>query len=559
MRNLRLALKKHKLLVILFIVAFILRIIGINWDEGMHFHPDERMLIMVADRITFWNQLNPDFFNYGSLPVYILKGVSQLIDLFVVGTNAISNYDKMLYVGRSLSILNDLIVIGLIYKIAKLLFEKKEIALFSVFFYVFAFFPIQNTHFFIVDTFLNLFGTLLIYLLIRYIKKPNRPLLFIIGITFAAAITTKVTALLFAPVIALSVFFALSGSLKNKLISTVINGFYLLITTLVFSFIFMPYAFINSAQFLKEITLQLKMNSDPYIFPYTLQYVGTLPYWYYIKNIAMWGLGPFIFAFFLLGVYEHVIQFKFAHLKHWFKKHNAEISVLIIFYLFYILYFLIIGKSAVKFMRYMLLLYPFFCIIAGYGAYELFFHVSAKLRKNAMAISFFFIILWTLAFVNIYSSQTTRIEASRWIYEYIPAGSTLAVEHWDDRIPIFDVGKYNYEEMTLYERPDDEVKWQGLNKKLENTDYIIIASNRLYVPLQRLNDCEKYLSCYPKTAEYYQKLFSEKLGFTKVAEFTSYPQIPLGPWTFEIIDDEADESFTVYDHPKIMIFRKINR
>ncbi|HRN71473.1 MAG TPA: hypothetical protein PLS49_09955, partial [Candidatus Woesebacteria bacterium] len=97
-------------------------------------------------------------------------------------------------------------------------------------------------------------------------------------------------------------------------------------------------------------------------------------------------------------------------------------------------------------------------------------------------------------------------------------------------------------------------------EKLQRTDYIIIASNRLYTPLQRLKDCKGNTDrCYPKTAEYYQKLFNEKLGFTKVAEFTSYPRIPLGPWTFEIIDDTADESFTVYDHPKIMIFRKINR
>ena len=32
------------------------------------------------------------------------------------------------------------------------------------------------------------------------------------------------------------------------------------------------------------------MNSDAYIFPYTLQYVDTTPYIYYLKQIFLWVL-----------------------------------------------------------------------------------------------------------------------------------------------------------------------------------------------------------------------------------------------------------------------------
>ncbi|HRN69801.1 MAG TPA: glycosyltransferase family 39 protein, partial [Candidatus Woesebacteria bacterium] len=401
-------------------------------------------------------------FNYGSLPVYILRGVSQILE--IISQKSIANYDGMLYIGRTLSLLNDIVVIIFIYKIAKLLFGKKEVALFASFFYVFAFFPIQNTHFFIVDTYLNLFGTLLIYTVLTYLKKPSLFKLFILGVIFAAAITTKVTAILFAPVIGLALLFANTGSWLQKIVPTLLQGLLLVCITLIFSFLCMPYGFIHFEQFMDEISLQLKMNSDPYIFPYTLQYVGTLPYWYYIKNIAIWGLGPFIFGFFLLGVYEHAIQFKFAVLKKWFKQHQKEISIFIIFYLFYILYFLIIGKSAVKFMRYMLIMYPFFAIIAGYGAYEGFKSLKGLQKKWIMGICFAFIMLWTLAFINIYTTKTTRIQATEWIYTYIPEGSTLAVEHWDDRIPVFDPGKYMYEELTLYDIPDNDLKWQILNE-----------------------------------------------------------------------------------------------
>ena len=96
-----------------------------------------------------------------------------------------------------------------------------------------------------------------------------------------------------------------------------------------------------------------------------------------------------------------------------------------------------------------------------------------------------------------------------------------------------------------------------MNEKLKKSDYIIIASNRLYVPLQKLTDCKKYKVCYPKTAEYYKKLFNNQLPFNKVAEFSVYPQLKIGKWKLEINDDTADESFTVYDHPKIFIYKKI--
>src|SRR3989338_2214596 len=96
-------LMKSKIALILILLsAYFIRIFGVNWDQGFHLHPDERMLIMVADKINFFKNLNPDFFNYGSLPIYILKGFSQLID-FIFSTN-LSNYQGMLITGRSLSI-----------------------------------------------------------------------------------------------------------------------------------------------------------------------------------------------------------------------------------------------------------------------------------------------------------------------------------------------------------------------------------------------------------------------------------------------------------------------
>ena len=178
-----------------------------------------------------------------------------------------------------------------------------------------------------------------------------------IGIVFAAALTCKVSAIIFLPIVLLSLITPLLSkegwsrfigigvvSLKQIMVRLSLFG----ICALIFAFLFMPYAFIDYVQFLSDVTAQVRMNSDPYVFPYTLQYVGTMPYIYYLKNIFIWGLGPVISILALVGLL-----------------HNRSYKKHALFFLFYLIYVIIIGKSAVKFMRYMLLMYPFFAIMAG--------------------------------------------------------------------------------------------------------------------------------------------------------------------------------------------------
>lgn len=525
-------------LIFIVILGFALRLFGINWDQGFHLHPDERQLIFVADQINFFKNLNPNFFNYGSLPVYLLKGSAQLFDLIL--PTSLATYDGMLFLGRYFSILADLGTIYLIFKISLLLFKDRKIALFSSFFYAIAFFPIQNSHFFIVDTFLTFFITLLIFALLRYLKKPIPQDVVLIAFAAACAATTKITAVLFLPFIAL-VLFVKTKTLKDI---SIFSFFFLL-----FSFLFMPYAYLNWQKFLQDISLQLQLSSNPYIFPYTLQYVATVPYFYYLKNIFLWGLGPVIAGLSILGLF-FIIRNLFVRVKDQVSLNTKYVMLTTLFYLFY---FLVVGRSAVKFMRYMLPMYPFFAILAGYSFSKL---AGGGVKTSTGPVKFIatslilvFAVFWALMFVGIYSHKHTRIAATEWIHQNIPAGSAIAVEHWDDRLPLWNSERYMIVELPLYDQPDDERKWSLMSERLGQTDYLIIASNRLYVPLQRLADCSKYEHCYPRTAVYYQGLFSGNLQFEKVVEFSVHPG-------FGISDEGADESFTVYDHPKIMIFKR---
>jgi hypothetical protein len=101
----------------------------------------------------------------------------------------------------------------------------------------------------------------------------------------------------------------------------------------------------------------------------------------------------------------------------------------------------------------------------------------------------------------------------------------------------------------------------------------VLSSQRLYAPITRLSHR------YPLASRYYQQLFAEQLGFRLVAAPTVFPQLA----GVALVDDpragltlsvppllaervppglalslgQADESFTVYDHPQPLVFQKV--
>ncbi|HVG00036.1 MAG TPA: DUF2298 domain-containing protein, partial [Chloroflexia bacterium] len=64
----------------------------------------------------------------------------------------------------------------------------------------------------------------------------------------------------------------------------------------------------------------------------------------------------------------------------------------------------------------------------------------------------------------------------------------------------------------------------------------------------------RLLWAYPAQTKYYELLFAEKLGFVRVHTTQVSPEL-LG---IKINDQPADESFTVYDHPRVDVFKKVS-
>jgi len=155
-----------------------------------------------------------------------------------------------------------------------------------------------------------------------------------------------------------------------------------------------------------------------------------------------------------------------------------------------------------------------------------------------------------LLFSFIYFSPDIRFTASEWIYKNIPSNSQILFDTGNVLdIPIsppnyqLPITNYSLVSFDFYHLDENPELFSELLHYLETSDYIIVPSRRIFA--NHLRIAEKY----PKTAKYYQLLFSGKLGFVQIAK--------IEPFYSKIFkDEEAEETFTVFDHPTIRIYRK---
>lgn len=543
------------LCAVLLLAAFF-RLYGLNWDQNHHLHPDERFLTMVVGALKWpkslsqyfnpqTSPLNPynanfGFFVYGTLPLKIVKAGTEFINL----TNY--DYNNIALVGRLISAIFDLGIVLLIYKIGQKIFNEK-IGVLASFLYSISVLPIQLSHFFAVDTFLVFFLTLSFYFLISVINNRSLIINVLLGASFGFALACKISALLFLPIITFGYLLTFFKNRNLKLFAIRYSLF------AIFSYFFLRLAdprifadnnFFNAllnSRFIANIKeLRSSSDSDTW-FPPAIQWIKTKPIIFPLKNMILWGLGLPLGILAIGGVVYSLFKMR--------KLGNLLILSWII------ILFAYQGIQFAKPMRYFYPIYPFLAILTANFLCQL--TNSLKQKVNNKIVLLFFcpfvlsLLIWPLSFMAIYSNSHSRVTASRWIYENIPSGSTISCEHWDDCLPLGIEGKssslYKTEMLTLYDQDTPE-KWQKTNQQLERADYLIMSSNRLWGSIPRLP--EKY----PITTKFYQDLFAENLDFQKVAEITSYPTIPI--LNIQISDDSSDESFTVYDHPKILIFKK---
>jgi len=173
-----------------------------------------------------------------------------------------------------------------------------------------------------------------------------------------------------------------------------------------------------------------------------------------------------------------------------------------------------------------------------------------------------FVLTWAfvyaLAYLRVVNSPHPYEAASRWIYANIAPGSRLLSVHWDDKLPLslpgFSPQDYHYQwfseqwELPVYER-DSEEKLNQMAERLSQADYLIFPTPRIPGSIPRLPEE------FPHTTAFLRLLYADRLGYELVRTFKTRPAF--GPISFN--DDLADESISVYDHPKVAVFKNVRR
>jgi YYY domain-containing protein len=559
--------RARRALGVILAAGALLRLIGINWDAGHHLHPDERFISMVEERLEFpktpaeyfdsaGSPLNPynrgyGSFVYGTLPMLVTKVVAKAIGQ--------DGYGGAHLVGRTLSTFADLFSVWLAYLLARRFSRDRRVALAAAALLAFCPLGLQLSHFWNVDTFLTAFSTAALLGAVRMAQGRSRPLeVAAAGVAVGLAVACKVTALALLLPLGIGVLLGVfrigipQGTREAALAFGKAAGRFglALVAAALTTRVALPYAFAPGLfsfaldpRYVEDMKRLAQLSSTISGFPPASQWAGRTIL-FPLKNLVLWGAGPFFGLAALAAFVWGVLEFR--------KRPRRSLAPILAHALFLIAYH---GTATAKSMRYFYPAYPGLAVLAALFLAAIASAagerrgLAARLARLAPTIAVAATLIWGLAFTSIYRREHPRVTAARWIYENVPPPARIGNEAWDDGQPLpfpgYDVAQYAGPVLPLV-NPDSARKVEDVVGALTQSDWVAVTSNRTYGNMTRIPEV------FPMLRAYYRALFDGRLGFELAADFSSYPS--LGPLKFP--DDRAEEQFTVYDHPRVLLFRK---
>jgi YYY domain-containing protein len=472
------------LLIVVLLVGAYFRFSGSAWGDLQYQHPDELFLTSVTYNIspvhslaeyfdTATSTLNPNntgagFFVYGTLPVFIVRGLADL-------THQLSNLQLF---GRQMSALVDLATVALLYFVVKRLYGPK-VGILAAMFSALAVMQIQQSHFYTTDNFATFFMLLAAYFAVEIMVGENRPAgaaadqtmlekssistrlgayfsrLFAdrlfwfsaaFGLALGMAVASKLNAFPLAILLpgALAVRYfgdrdkkgapdgsaspiarrSFEGFLAKMFVFMVVGALFSLLAFRVFQ----PYAFSGlglNPKWLSNIQEQQADASPNAGLLWNLQWARRT-HLYSFENLTVWGLGlP-------LGIlaWAGFLWMGWRMLKGEWRKH-------IVLWSWTAIYFVWQSLQYNPNMRYQLPIYPLLVMIAAWAVFDWARPRLAGLKKlnwrlilagTVGGIVLVLTFAWAYAFSRIYLRPEPRVAASEWIYQNVPGPIDLQIK-----------------------------------------------------------------------------------------------------------------------------------
>lgn len=525
--------KTWLLLVVLWGAA--LRLSGVAWDGFTYQHPDERFVLMealkleaprsLAEALDPWqtptnpNNRGTKFFVYGALPLQLLRAFTTPFGLNRLG--------ELLPAARLLTTFVDLIAMLLLMTMARRLVGVRGMLLAGVL-YGSAPLLVQQARFATVDV----WGTTLVvaaaWEVVGWPVTLARVLRAGLWVGLAVACKPNLAMAGLLPLVAVAVAARRRSGKWMVLLGWVVAALAVLGTAALVAVKLADPGVFDGVLSLRPNPRRLAaLQQLAWYFegggqyPPNLQWADRLPVLEPLANLLIWGTGPLLGVVVVLGVARVAGRALLGETRWW---------PVLAFAVPALVWPLTRFVSSVRHFEPVL---PF-AVLAG--AWWL-----ARRRRWVRALVVGGTMLWGLAWASIAWRPHTRVEASRWLHDNLPAGAVVTAEYWDDALPLGRGHGLEQVTMRVFD-PDTAAKREAMLAALELADAVVLASQRGVGSICRVPDA------YPLTSEYYHLLFSGALGFRPAASFTRR----LGP----LSTLSAEESLSVYDHPPVWVFVK---
>lgn len=592
------------ILLLITVAALGLRMNGLDWDGGSFYHPDERSIYLRADcmyRVLTespgWDScqnrdfpqdtpgfpgpgtlldkdaspLNPHWFPLGTIIIYLLVGIRFLMEPFMDQVRL----EDLASAGRALAAFVDTASVVLLFFLGRRLFGQGA-GLLAAALGAFTVFNIQVTHFYRPESFVVLLALVAFWWMLNVLERGRLRDHVVLGLVIGTTFAFRGSSLPILAPVALTYAALLwkrweAGERDSSLMWPVLGpGMLAFVAALGTFVVLQPYALIDYRKYVGDLGWEAMVARTAGLVPYTLQYVG-IPRngLYELRQTAVWALGLPLGVVAWGGLLAAVVAgFRRPRIGEWLL--IAWVVVLLGG---------IVPLFEVKFLRYVGPVLPVLVLLGSHWLVEAYRFARERgiVWRRAVQVVMAFVVVSTafyaLAFASTYFTDHPGIQASVWMNENAPAGSSVLTDnHWDEGFP--NLGRFNVDQLRIHEGDTPQKVWDAADQ-IERADYIMSYSNRPWGSILRAPER------YPYSSAYYRALFSGELGFELVRGFARYPTLAGAsfvhdPFTAAGIERPenvpgvdtgalaldlgyADENVTNYDHPLTLVWQNVER
>jgi 4-amino-4-deoxy-L-arabinose transferase-like glycosyltransferase len=441
-------MKKQTSLLILgviLLISLILNLWGISYGLPQKYFPDEGRIVNHALAFGL-GDFNPHYFNYPGLSMYLLfilyggyYALGSLSGLFASS----SEFQRLFFrdptsfylIGRVGVALTGVAIVGFTYRLGYRAFRNRRAALIGAGFLASLPYFTYYSHFIVTDILQMLFIVLAFIFIIKISRGGSFSDYLMAGIFTGLGIATKYSpALIAAPILLAHLYGCRSRKISLLSRSPIFQLLICFGAILIFFFIGSPYCFLDYQSFFASLQFRSHLGSE--------HTFGT-------GSGTAWLLYPqllFIHPFLLFNRIDPMGFIIIGGLL-WalFKRTREDI----IFFIFPLLLYLMMGGWSFASNRYLLPLMPFFCLWGGRVVSEIISLSTGRRRGFSFLTTSLIILVIGLNLANSLlndfrlTCKDTRFQAKEWIEENISPGTRIALE-WDTEATV-----------QLWETPED--------------------------------------------------------------------------------------------------------